>query len=147
MFDYEKYEEECEKIRQENEEYLRLFREYLIQCGLSDNTIKRHMRNADFYINTFMLYEDANRMPLGVSSIDMFLDDFFIRKCGWSTPGTIRTMATSIKKFYYCMYLHGKIEKSDYDELCETIKDEMPTWRLHCAMYNDTSMPNPFRFM
>ncbi len=35
--------------------------------------------------------------------INDFLGEFFIRKCMWSTPGTIKRTAASIKKFYKFM--------------------------------------------
>ena len=50
-------------------------------------------------------------MEEGISMLDEYLGNFFIRKCMWSTPANIKTNATSIKKFYKCMLEHGKIEK------------------------------------
>ena len=52
-------------------------------------------------------------MEEGVTMLGDFLGDFFIRKCMWSTPATVKTTATSLKKFYKCMAEHGKIEKKD----------------------------------
>ena len=54
----------------------------------------------------------------------------------WSTPGTIKSTAASIKKFYKCMLEHGKIEKADYEFLCREIKEGMPIWQEDCAVYN-----------
>ena len=57
FFDIENYEEECKKIRTENAKLLELFATDL--DGLSEKTIQRHLRNVDFYINTYLLREDA----------------------------------------------------------------------------------------
>ena len=83
-------------------------------------------------------------MDEGVYMIDMFLGYFFIRKCMWSTPASIKSTAASIKKFYKCMLDHGKIEKEDYNSLCSEIKEGMSDWQADCAQFNDPDAPSPF---
>lgn len=144
--DYEMYEQRCTEIRKVNSKMLEIFEQDLKNAGLQVKTIRRHLSNVDFYINDFLLYRDALPMEKGVLEIGMFLGDFFIRKCMWSTPGTIKTTAASIKKFYKSMVDHGKIEKDDYAWLCRTIKDEMEEWQSDCARYNDPLEENPFMF-
>ena len=100
MFDYEEYERECDKIRQTNEELLALFEEELQDSGLSAKTVRRHLSNAEFYINEYLLREEPRPMEDGITELDMFLGFFFIRKCMWSTPGTIKSTAASLKKAY-----------------------------------------------
>ena len=146
MFDYEEYERECDKIRQTNEELLVLFEEELQNSGLSAKTVRRHLSNAEFYINEYLLREEPRPMEDGITELDMFLGFFFIRKCMWSTPGTIKSTAASIKKFYKCMMNHGKISKDDYVYLCDDIKENMEQWQTDCAVYNDPDAPNPFSF-
>ena len=146
MFDYEEYERECDKIRQTNEELLALFEEELQDSGLSAKTVRRHLSNAEFYINEYLLREEPRPMEDGITELDMFLGFFFIRKCMWSTPGTIKSTAASIKKFYKCMMNHGKISKDDYVYLCDDIKENMEQWQTDCAVYNDPDAPNPFSF-
>lgn len=142
---YEEYDEkDCEKIRATNEKYLDIFEKDLTDAGLSIKTINSHLSNAYFYINEFLLREDAHPMEDGVGMIDMFLGDFFIRKCMWSTPATIKSNATSIKKFYKCMLEHGKIQRNEYDYLCSEIKEGMPQWQADCEQFNDPFAPNPF---
>ena len=146
MFDYEEYERECDKIRQTNEELLALFEEELQDSGLSAKTVRRHLSNAEFYINEYLLREEPRPMEDGITELDMFLGFFFIRKCMWSTPGTIKSTAASIKKTYKCMLNHGKISKDDYAYLCDDIKENMEQWQTDCAVYNDPDAPNPFSF-
>jgi hypothetical protein len=78
--------------------------------------------------------------------LDDFLGYFFIRKCMWSTPGTIKSTAASIKKFYSSMLQRGNIDESDYKELIETIKGNMDSWLEDCESYNNPDAPNPFAF-
>ena len=139
---YEDYVKECEEIRRTNEELLELFEKDL--DGLKEKTIGRHLSNVYFYINEFLLYEDAHPIQDGTWMISDYLGDFFIRKCMWSTPGNIKTTAARIKKFYKSMLDHGKIDKEDYSELCETIRDEMEQWQALCEQYNDPDEDNPF---
>lgn len=142
--DYEEYGKRCKEIRIENADFLKTFEDDLKAKGLSDKTISRHVSNVDFYINTYLLREDARMMEEGVAEIDMFLGDFFIRKCMWSTPAAIKSTAASIKKFYKSMLEHGKIKKSSYEFLCSEIKDGMERWQEDCAIYNDPDSDNPF---
>lgn len=141
-FDYEKYEKECEQIRKANDRYLDWFEEDM--AGLSPATRKRHLSNVSFFINEYLLYSDAKTFDEGIYDIGGYLGDFFIRKCMWSTPGTIKSTAGSIKKFYKCMLKHEEIEKSDYEYLCEEIKEWMPVWQADCAQFNDPDAENPF---
>ena len=144
--DYTDYENECAKIRHTNDELLEIFEKDMAASGLSDKTIHRHLSNVDFYLNTFLLREDAHPMEDGLGMLSLFLGDFFIRKCMWSTPRTIKSTATSIKKFYQCMLNHGKIRKEAFAFLCAEIRDEMDVWQADCEAYNDPSQINPFAF-
>lgn len=94
--DYEEYEKQCKEIRAENDNLLKIFEEDLKSKGLSEQTIGRHISNVDFYINEYLLREDARTMEEGVAAIDTFLGYFFIRKCMWSTPGTIKSTAATL---------------------------------------------------
>jgi len=90
--------------------------------GLKSTTISRHLDNVDFYINMYLLREDAHDFTQWAWMIDGYLGYFFIRKCMWSTPGNIKSTVASIKKFYRCMLKHEMIQEVDYEYLCETIK-------------------------
>lgn len=144
--DYDDYVKECEKIEKENETYIELFYEALLEKQLTVKTINRHCNNVAFYLNTYLLREEPKPMKCGCYEIDNYLGNFFIRKCMWSTPSNIKTTSTSIKKFYQCMLEQGKIEKQDYLHLCDTIKGKMKEWQEECAIYNDPDEPNPFFF-
>ena len=142
--DYDTYLNKCNDIRKTNDSLLTLFREDLKKAGLADKTINRHLTNVDFYINEYLIRTDALSIESGVTMIDDFLGNFFIRKCMWSTPANIKTTATSIKKFYKCMLDHEKIAKEDYGLLCTIIKDSLEIWQEDCAIYNDPDAPNSF---
>ena len=134
---YEEYDRPCEERRAENDGYLDEFEAWLEAAGLSDKTIQRHMRNVDFFINTYLLREDAYGIEEGCLRMDDFLGYFFIRKCMWSTPKTIKQNATSFKKFYKCMLEKGHITPQSYDILLDDIKTNMPMWLEDCEDFNN----------
>lgn len=132
------------RLQNENDEYLELFESDMLEKGLSEKKIRRHIGNVEFYLNSFLLYGDPVPMNQGCGIIDQFLGDFFIRKCMWSTPGTIKSTAASIKKFYKCMADKSLIAKEEYTLLCGIIKDNMEEWQDNCSIYNDPDEDNPF---
>lgn len=137
---YDEYIEACDRIKEKNDEYLDLFYKDLTAKGFTDNTIDRHLSNVAFYINTYLLHEEALTIWYGIIKIDDYLGNFFIRRCMWSTPNSIKTTAASFKKFYKCMMDHGIIESKDYEFLCQIIKNKMKKWQEDCAIFNDYDM-------
>ena len=135
--EYEEYERQCAIVKKENETYLEAFRVSLEAAELSKNTIRKHCENVDFFLNDFMLRYEPCRMPDGCFMINSFLGDFFIRKCMWSTPATIRSTAASLKKFYKYMLAEGEIGIDAYAFVVETIKEEMDEWVDNCESFNN----------
>ncbi len=140
MNDYEKYENECKKIRKANKQLLSKFELSLKSSGLSKNTTNNHVSNIDFYINEYLLYEDAIEARDGVEAVGMFLSYWFIKKAMWASQSSIKGNATSLKKFYSFLYEKGLIEKDDLDDLKETIKEGMPEWLATLDRYDDPSV-------
>lgn len=135
---YEEYEMQCKQQQEKNNRYLEIFERDLMESGFTHKTISNHVNNVEFYINDYLQREAPLGMQEGCGSkIDMFLGCFFIHKCMWSTPGTIKTTAASIKKFYKCMNTHGYVSKEDYNYLCSIIKENMKVWQDDCAEFNN----------
>ena len=139
MDDYKKYEADCERIRLENGVLLDTFNIWLRTKKLSENTIKDHVRNMDFYINVFLLYEKANEAKNGASEVGNFLGYWFIRKAMWSSVNQIKINVAGLKKFYTFMYENGQITEEQLDDLNETIKEEMPDWIDAMERYDNPS--------
>ncbi len=139
MTDYETYELKCKIITENNYQFIQQFKEYLTLQGLSDKTIRRHCDNVDFYLNTYSLREDANDYNFGCTSyaLDNFFGYFFIKKCMWSTPNSIKSTAASIKKFYAFMLSKEYITKEQYEILTFTIKTNMEFWQEECEDFNN----------
>ncbi len=138
--DYEQYEIECERIRESNGKLLADFENWLREGNLVDQTVSKHVENIDFYINEYLLYEDAVEPQDGVSDVSMFLGYWFIRKAMWASASSIKSNAASLKKFYTFLHDGGAVSQDDLDSLKEIIKEEMPEWLATLARYNDLSI-------
>jgi len=141
--EYQKYERACKRIEKNNAKLLEQFDQWLSAKGLSEKTVRRHVENADFYINAFLLYEDAIPAKDGASHISMFLGYWFIRKAMWASPRAIRENAASLKKFYTFMWEQGQIDRDELQDLKETIKEEMPEWVGTIERYDDPDITDP----
>ena len=140
MDDYQKYEIDCKKIRKTNVRLLNEFEVWMKSSGLSENTINNHLSSIDFYLNEYLLYEDATEAKDGIGSVGMFLGFWFIRKAMWASQSSIKGNATSLKKFYTFMHEKGLIDKEDLIDLKQTIKEEMPEWLATLRRFDDQSI-------
>jgi len=140
--DYEEYTKTCERIRQENAQLLDGFVTLLRNQRLATRTIRAHRENVDFFINEFLLYQEAKKPEEGIGEIDEFLGDWFIRKAMWSTPRAIKSTATSLYKFYGFLAASEKITPAELAELKETVALQLPEWQDRCERYNDLSIDN-----
>lgn len=135
--DYEEFEKQCDDIRKGNAKLLRDFRKWLKNKNLGEKTVKKHVGNIDFYINTFLLREEPVEAKDGADSVNMFLGYWFIREAMWSSVTSIKENASSLKKFYTYLHEIGIVEKSDLEELKETIKENMDHWLNTMEHYLD----------
>jgi len=136
--EYSEYDNAVKRIREKNGEYLTGFAESLSAQGLSDKTIKNHITNVDFYINHYLLYEEPLDAAQGCGlKVSHFLGYWFITKAMWSSVESIKSTAASIKKFYKYLLGIGVVAKADYDDLLETIKEEMPEWLQDMQEYDE----------
>ena len=140
MDEYERYEIECEKIRASNKKLLDDFASWLQDANLTASTIKKHIDNVDFFINEYLLYEDATAPEDGIYDISMFLGYWFIKKAMWASESSIRSNAASLKKFYTFLQERGVVNKEDLEFIKETIKEEMPEWIATLSRYDDPSI-------
>ena len=121
----EDYEVELEKNIKRNKKFINEFEKWLIAQKLGNKTIRKHLNNIDLFINDYVNYYEVTKMEDGISSAYSFLNDWFIRKCAWSSVTSIKETAASIKKFYQCMSEKGYVSSEDYKFLCRMIKDNM----------------------
>ena len=109
-------------ILQQNSSYLHLFEADL--HGFAPRTIKHHLQNMDFFLNTYLLFDEANPLSMqdGVNAIDDFLG-YFLEEKTYFTDSTKRSFVTSLRKFYKSMAKHGKITPEQYEDVVESLQD------------------------
>ena len=105
--------------------FLEQFEKWLKNKKLSDRMIRNHLNNVDLYINDYLNYYEITLMEDGVTGVEMFFMDWFVRKCAWTSESSIRATATSIKKFYECMMKLGFVKKKNYELLANILKKNM----------------------
>ena len=135
------YRDEIRETRQneiykENETHLAGFVQWLLDKGLSEKTIRTHVKNVEFYINDFLGY-DLFDVSQGCHRIHGFLGNWFIRKASWSSCAHIKSYAAGIKKFYAYLLETNVVAQEDYDYLCETVKKHMPAWLEEMRRYEE----------
>ena len=126
--DYQQYLKDCERIRADNKELLADFEEWLYDQDLSSKTVRKHVSNVDFYIDEFLLYDDAIEARDGAPRAGMFLGYWFINKAMWSSKTGIKDNAASLKKFYAFMQERGQVSEEAVASLQDTVKERMPVW-------------------
>jgi len=131
--DYRVYQEKCKEIIAQNIVLLHKFEEYLLRSGISGETISNHLKNMHFYLNDFLLYEDAIPAEDGYGYIGLFFD-FLIRKYPGASPSSVKSSIASIRKFYKFMVSQGKINEDEYQDLLFKIKSDKEKW-LEAARY------------
>lgn len=140
MDEYEQFENDCKIIRKENQLLLDKFEMSLRESGLTDKTIKNHIQNIDFYINEYLVYEEPVEAKDGIDKVSWFMGYWFIKKAMWASSASIKSNATSLKKFYSFLLSIKMITKAQLIELKNTIKDEMPEWLEELEAYDSASM-------
>lgn len=109
-------------LHQQNSSYLHLFESDL--HGLAPKTIKRHLQNMDFFLNTYLVFDETHPLTMeeGVTAIDDFLC-YFLEFKTFFTDSTKRSVVASLRKFYKSMVTHGKITPEQYEDVAESLQD------------------------
>ena len=115
-------------LREQNAITLEEFTGWMRDHDLPDEAVKRHRENSTFYVNEFLLSEDATPAEEGIHEIGLFLGYWFIRNAASATGEAIMRNAASLKKFYRFLYELGRVDRKDLDELKRRIKTELPEW-------------------
>lgn len=140
MDEYEQFENDCKEIRKDNKSLLNKFEIALRESGLTDKTIKSHTQNIDFYINEYLVYEEPVEAKDGIDKVSWFMGYWFIKKAMWASSASIKSNATSLKKFYSFLLSINMITNDQLTELKDIIKNEMPEWLEELEEYDNASI-------
>lgn len=134
---YDQLESECEKIQTENHHVVEGFRQYLKAKNLSEKTINKHVSNAEFYINDFLLYEEPLQPKEGIYKLNYFLGFWFIRKALWASVTSINEYISSLKHFYTYLHKNGEVNAEELFEMKQVIKEKKDEWIETLRKYDD----------
>ena len=137
---HDDWERACKEIRAENAGLMKQFSAWLESKGLTPKTVDRHVANADFFVNEYLLYDDAVRPAEGWHRIDSFLGYWFIRKAMWANPASIRSNATSLKKFYAFLQEMRIVDMVALEAVRESVKEGLAEWIATVKRYDDPSI-------
>ncbi len=137
MDEYEIFEAECKKRREENNTFIIGFTSYLENKKLSKKTIEKHVGNIDFYMNDFLLYEEPMEASEGITELNYFLGYWFIRKAMWASPTSIKENITSLKHFYSYMNKISLVSDEELSEMKVEIKESKDEWIETVQKYDD----------
>lgn len=119
------YEKDLEKNTKRNETFIEEFENWLKNKNLTPKTIRKHIGNIDLYLNYYLPYYEVTKMEKGINKAYSFLNDWYIRKCLFTSKTSLKETAASIKKFYQCMSEKNYVDIKDYKELCSEINENM----------------------
>jgi len=122
-------------------EQIELFRKDLKTQKLSEKTIRKHVENVDFYLHEFGVnHGHVQELKDGCYTIGFYFGGWYIYKCAWASKTDCKSQASSIKKFYKCMLEHGLIQKEDYQNLANSIKENQEVWIDTIERYDEWLM-------
>ena len=119
------YDARVRAIRAYNRPVLDSFREWLVQAGLAEKTIKAHVDNIDFFTEYLVYYDDPLKKLDEADSIDisMFLANWFPRKAMWASETSVKSNIASFKKFFQWMGETGRVSRETVSDVMTTLKE------------------------
>jgi hypothetical protein len=129
---FEQIDEQKNGQIKENNKLLMSFKGYLLGHDLADKTIKKHISNVEFYINTFLLYYEIEKPHDNLNSIDAFFSFFLPHKTMFGSLNNTKLSIASLKKFYNFLLLIDDITKGEYNQFLQIIKENKQKWYDSC---------------
>jgi len=126
-------------VHKENQQYMKIFEDYMIKEGLTKRTMRKHMYNIDMFLECYMTYEMPYHMREGCYSVNAYFDGFITKKTSYSTMEDVKSIIATLNKFYKLMYELRYITVEDYMEYLKTVKYHKYDWEM--AMYKAKIKP------
>jgi site-specific recombinase XerD len=119
------YEQGVHAIQLANQPILDGFENWLKQSGLSEQTIKAHVDNMQFFARYLLLYAYSLRRldEATEGNVYDFLEDWFPRKALWASVSSMKVYLASFKKFFTWMGETGLVAPETVEDVRSTLKD------------------------
>ena len=142
--DADEYEKKVRELQAENAEIFASFRAALVEKGLAKPTIRRHVENAEFFLDDYLAETEGVSAVEGIDHVPSFLGFWFIRKAMWASETAIRQYAATFKKLYAHLAEQGRVSVDDVAHLKSVIKEELPEWVETVQRYDDPDITDPW---
>jgi len=121
----ETYEQRVQVIQLANQPILDGFENWLLQAGLSKQTITDHVDNMRFFARYLLLYASSPcRLDEATEgNVYDFLEDWFPRKALWASVSSMKVYLASFKKFFTWMGATGLVAPQTVEDVLSTLKD------------------------
>jgi site-specific recombinase XerD len=121
----ETYEQGIHAIQLANQPILDGFERALKQSGLSEQTIKDHRDNIEFFAYYLLLYAYSLRRldEATEGNVSDFLEDWFPRKALWASVPSMKIYLASFKKFFTWMGASGLVAPEIVEDVLSTLKE------------------------
>lgn len=131
---------DSDALEEEGDYWLDRWLNFMETQHLAQSTMDNHYRNVQTFLHYLAGYEGGRVRDTPYYACG-YLGNYFIRKCSWSTPSSISTTATSLRRFCAFLVQEGCITKAASDEMSRDIRENIDSWKQECAEYNSGSMP------
>lgn len=130
------------KVYPINDKYLTMFEDEMDSDGVEEMTLRRHLANAELYLDKYLLERESLQMPDGPAEFAGFMTRVYIKNPENVDPAGVKNMCASIQKFYHCMMKNDRIFPADYQELCRVIRDNQTEWMAFSRHFGRIAHPD-----
>ena len=138
LANFEQWNKEVEMVKKQNQTVLDTFNEWLNAQSVPEGDIKQFIADISFFAQTFLILNEAIPVEKGMSHIDEYLGDFFIREVPWASPETIEGNEKSFLKFYSFLLNTQQISQDDFTYLQHVLSSESDKWVKNYHLYNSS---------
>lgn len=127
------YYDECLRIA----DYLQ-YMFNMVYRNLSHATLRKHLRNLfDFMFYAYTREEESPVAAFNAATVSRYLGDWYITHCAYSTVNSSKATAAGIKKMAAVLFLYDMISETQYSDLLETIRENLPVWIQRMDNFNN----------
>lgn len=125
MSNTDSYDARVRAIHAYNQPILDDFHTWLEQSGLSEKTVRSHVRNVKFFTEYLVYYDDPLKTLDQANNGDIrsFFLYWFPRKGLWASAGTVKSNIASFKKFFQWMGETSRISPKTVADVLTTLRE------------------------
>ncbi|WP_411843318.1 DUF6933 domain-containing protein [Salinicoccus sp. HZC-1] len=137
---FEDFEEMSEEVRKNNDKLLYSFGRYLQESeNQSRKTAEKHVFNAEFYLNSYLLHSEIRTVLTATTDPADFLGNWYTRKALWANEKNLKQSGTALRKLYKFLNEADEISDKELEESRPAITEGIEEGKDHLkAMESDS---------